>query len=140
MKINSNNILLDFTATMDFNNQNIAEKFKNKTLYKYDLTQFRKDGYSKEIELLQTDADINYRIVQALILNIYRQALAASQGVNLKPVILFKSKTIAESNRNESDFHTLIDNLQLNAIDEVDNNTNKIAILSNAFKFLEQTI
>lgn len=135
LKINSNNILLDFTATMDFNNQNIAEKFKNKTLYKYDLTQFRKDGYSKEIELLQTDADINYRIVQALILNIYRQALAASQGVNLKPVILFKSKTIAESNRNESDFHTLIDNLQLNAIDEVDNNTNKIAILSNAFKF-----
>jgi len=96
------NILLEFTATTDYEDPKIAEKYQDKALYRYDLKQFRQDKFSKEIDLVRSEFDEKYRIIQALILNIYRQILAAKHGVNLKPVILFKAKrTIKESERNK---------------------------------------
>jgi type III restriction enzyme len=37
------NILLEFTATIDLINENIVEKYIDKIIYKYDLKQFRLD-------------------------------------------------------------------------------------------------
>src|SRR5690554_74666 len=50
-KMNFDNILLEFTATLDYESRKIVEKYQDKVLYKYDLAQFRIDKYSKEINL-----------------------------------------------------------------------------------------
>ena len=137
-KMNYENVLLEFTATTDYTNRNIVDKYRNKVLFKYDLSEFRKDGYSKEINLLRSQFDEKYRVIQALILNLYRQELATSHNINLKPVILFKAKrTIDESERNKENFHELIDNLSVKDINDV-RSGNSIPILQKAFAFFEK--
>ena len=79
-KQNIGNLLLEFTATMDFLNKNIVEKYKNKIIYKYELKEFRNDGYSKDVELLHTDTNKKERIIQAIILSQYRQEVAGKNG------------------------------------------------------------
>ncbi len=134
---NYDNILLEFTATADYEDSNIKTKYLNKVLFRYDLAEFRKDGYSKEINLLRSQFDEKHRIIQALVLNLYRQELATSHNINLKPVILFKAKkTIVENNRNKENFHKLIENLTATEIDEVRNNQ-QIKILNKAFSFFD---
>src|SRR5690554_7674354 len=100
-----NNFLMEFTATLDYDSREIVRKYQDKVLYKYDLAQFRIDKYSKEINLVRSHYDEQDRIIQALILNLYRQELATSNNINLKPVILFKAKrTIKESEQNKKNF------------------------------------
>jgi type III restriction enzyme len=71
------------------------------------LSQFRTDKFSKEINLVRSLYDEKERIIQALILNLYRQELATINNINLKPVILFKAKkTIKESEQNKENFQT----------------------------------
>ena len=90
------NLLLEFTATLDYSNTFINDKYMNKVLYRYDLRQFRNDGYSKDVYIVQADFEEDDRIIQALILSQYKQEVAAKNRINLKPVILFKAqKTIA---------------------------------------------
>ncbi|MCQ2304046.1 MAG: DEAD/DEAH box helicase family protein [Bacteroidales bacterium] len=134
---NYDNVLLEFTATADYEDSNIKTKYLNKVLFRYDLAEFRKDGYSKEINLLRSQFDEKHRIIQALVLNLYRQELATSHNINLKPVILFKAKkTIAENDRNKENFHKLIENLTATGIDEVRDNQ-QIKILNKAFAFFD---
>jgi type III restriction enzyme len=52
---NEDNLLLEFTATLDYTHSQIAEKYRNKVLYRYDLRQFRNDGYSKDVYIVQAD-------------------------------------------------------------------------------------
>ena len=133
--MNYDNILLEFTATTDYDAQNIRDKYQKKVLFRYDLSDFRKDGYSKEINLLRSQFDDKYRIIQALILNLYRQELATQHNINLKPVILFKAKKrILENQQNKERFHKLIDNLTVQDIDEV-RRSNNIKVLQMAFAF-----
>jgi type III restriction enzyme len=138
-KQNSQNLLLEFTATMgDFIDKSIADKYRNKVIYKYDLREFRGDGFSKEIELLHTDSTKEERIVQAIILSQYRQEVAGKNGINLKPVILFKAqKTIEQSRQNKELFHKIIDRLAVKDIDNIRKKTN-IEILQKAFKFFKE--
>lgn len=129
------NILLEFTATLDYEAQEIAQKYQDKVLYRYDLAQFRYDLYSKEINLVRSHYDEAERITQALILNLYRQELATSRNINLKPVILFKAKrTIKESEQNKENFHKLIDNLSAKHIDAL-RKTSTVEIVAKAFTF-----
>ena len=131
------NILLEFTATLDYESQKITEKYRNKVIYKYDLAQFRVDKYSKEINLIRSQYDEQGRIIQALILNLYRQELATTNNVNLKPVILFKAKrTITESEQNKVNFHKLIENLSEEQIERIQK-TSTVSIVQKAFKFFE---
>jgi len=134
---NPENILLEFTATLDYESKNIIKKYEDKVIFKYDLAQFRIDKYSKEINLIRSNYDEKERIIQALILNQYRQELATRQNINLKPVILFKAKkTIKESEQNKINFHNLIDNLSVKEI-EVIRSTSTVAILQKAFHFFD---
>lgn len=134
---NCDNILLEFTATVDLSNQEIKAKYENKIIYRYDLAQFRIDGYSKEINLIRSFYDERERILQALILNIYRQEIATDNNINLKPVILFKAKrTIKESERNKSNFHTLIENLSAEQIIKI-KETSTVAIVQKAFAYFQ---
>ncbi len=138
LKQNSQNILLEFTATLDYESKEIAAKYQDKVIYKYDLSQFRIDKYSKEINLMRSYYNEHDRILQALILNLYRQELAAVYHINLKPVVLFKAKkTIKESEQNKLNFHQLIDNLTAEMIDEI-SCTATVAIIKKAFEFFNK--
>ena len=97
-KSNPANCLLEFTATVDFRDETLATKYLPKLLYDYPLSQFRIDGYSKEIKVLQASLEPFERAIQAIILSQYRRKVFEKYGKAIKPVLLFKSKTIKESN------------------------------------------
>jgi len=131
------NILLEFTATHDYNDTELTKKYQNKVIFKYDLAQFRIDKYSKEINLIRSFYDEKERILQALILNLYRQELATAHNINLKPVILFKAKkTIKESEQNKINFHNLIEDLSAQLVDQI-RNTATVSVVQKAFSFFD---
>ena len=133
---NEDNLLLEFTATLDYTHDSLVDKYRNKVLYKYDLRQFRNDGYSKDVYIVQADFEEKDRIVQALILNQYKQEVAAKYQINLKPVILFKAqRTIEQSKTNKADFHKLIDGLT--AAHVVNIRRSNISIVQRAFQFFD---
>lgn len=78
------NVLLEFTATIDLGNPNIKQKYEDKIIFQYDLKQFRLDKYSKEIEVLQADLDPVDRTLQAVILSQYRRKIAEKYKLHLK--------------------------------------------------------
>ena len=134
---NYENILLEFTATIDTDTAELVKHYQDKVIFKYDLAEFRKDKYSKEINLIRSLYDEQDRIIQALILNMYRQELATSNDINLKPVILFKAKkTIKESEQNKQNFHKLIDDFSVAMVEKIQN-TSTVPIVQKAFRFFE---
>lgn len=137
LKTNSGNLLLEFTATTDYNNPAIAKEYENKIIYRYDLRQFREDKYSKEINLFKSHYDEKERIIQALILNVYRQELATVHGINLKPVILFKAqKTVAQSAQNKENFHQIIEQFSTVDVKNI-KQTATAPIIKKAFAFFK---
>ena len=107
------NHLLEFTATAELNNSSIKEKYLNKAIIQYGLKEFRQDGYSKNIFLAQTKTDeIKERFLLAILLSQYRLEIASKYGLNIKPVILFKSKTIAESKNYTKKFNEIIEHIK----------------------------
>lgn len=106
------NILLEFTATADLSDSAIFQKYFDKILFDYPLKQFRMDGYSKEVRVLQSDVELMERALQALILSQYRRKVFEKNKKHIKPVILFKSKTIAESKSFHVDFIEKINTLK----------------------------
>jgi len=135
---NEDNLLLEFTATLDYAHSNIVDKYRNKVLYRYDLRQFRNDGYSKDVYIVQADFEENDRILQALILSQYKQEVAAKHRINLKPVILFKAqKTIAQSKENKANFHKLIERLSGKDIERIRQKSD-IPLVRRAFAFFDE--
>ncbi|MDD2960845.1 MAG: DEAD/DEAH box helicase family protein [Muribaculaceae bacterium] len=98
------NILLEFTATEDFTDQNIADKYADKIIFDYPLKKFREDGYSKDIAVVQSDASPLERAIQAIILSQYRRKLFTTIKQDVKPVVMFKSKTIAANKAFHDEF------------------------------------
>ncbi len=133
---NDDNLLLEFTATFDDKTSAIVEKYRNKIIYRYDLVQFRNDKYSKDIEIVRSDFSLEDRILQAIILNHYKESVATAHSIQLKPVILFKGKTIPESEKNKDDFHKLIDSLTRNDIDRI--RRSEVLIIKQAFRFFDK--
>ena len=134
---NPNNLLLEFTATHDYETPAIVDKYRNKVIYRYDLVNFRNDRFSKEVVLVHSDLDPHSRILQALILNQYKEQVAVNNGINLKPVILFKAqRTIAQSQENKANFHKLIDELIADQIDKF--RGSDIEIVQRAFRFFDE--
>jgi len=134
---NEDNLLLEFTATLDYAHKNIVEKYRSKVIYRYDLRQFRNDGYSKDIYIVQADFEEKNRIIQALILSQYKQEVAAKHRINLKPVILFKAqRTIAQSQENKANFHKLIENLKVSDIEEIRKKSN-IDLVKRSFRYFK---
>ncbi len=136
--LNSNpeNILLEYTATIDMDNPNIYEKYSDKIIFEYDLKQFRIDGYSKEVKVLQADLENWERMLQAVILSQYRRKIAERNGIRLKPVILFKSKSIKESEENYKLFREKMDNLNGADIEKIASNATG-TVMEKVFQYLE---
>ena len=133
--------IFEFTATIDLTNQAIAQKYQNSLLFKYDLKEFRLDKYSKDVLFHLVDGDVNHRMLQAIIISQYRKKIALKNGINLKPLVMFKSQKIAESQENLDAFLGVLDNLspvniqeQRNLVSESDEKT---SILKKAFKYFE---
>ena len=136
-KSNGANLLLEFTATHDYETPTMVEKYRNKIINRYDLINFRNDKFSKEVVLVHSDLDQDSRILQALILNQYKQEVAAKNNINLKPVILFKAqKTIAQSQENKENFHKLIDGLTGDKIKGI--RKSPLEIVKRAFCFFDK--
>jgi type III restriction enzyme len=110
-KANPENVMLEFTATVDFSDENLSKKYKPKLLFDYPLKEFRRDGYSKEVKVLQSDLSLLERSLQAILLSQYRRKIFEKHGKDIKPVILFKSKTIKDSQEFVKEFTQLIFNL-----------------------------
>jgi type III restriction enzyme len=135
---NLDNILLEFTATLDYEHKNIVEKYKPRVIFRYDLRQFKDEKYSKDVNLLRSDLSDNDRILQAVILNQYKQDIALKNGINLKPVILFKAqKLIAESLENKANFHRIIENLSESQLQNIKEHST-VAIIQKAFTFFSE--
>ena len=134
---NRDNLLLEFTATHDYENRSMIEKYQNKVLYRYDFKNFRDDRFSKDVVLVHSALDLQARILQALILNQYKQYIAAKYSIQLKPVMLFKAqKTIMQSRENKANFHKLIDELTGDQINRI--RSSEADIVQRAFRFFDR--
>lgn len=116
---NSENILLEFTATCDLANPQIRAEYENKIVFDYPLHKFRADLYSKEIKTLRSDMDIMDRAIQALVLSQYRLKLFQDNHLSIKPVVLFKSAKIADSKSFMATFIEVIKKLDGSAIERI---------------------
>ncbi|MBO8140357.1 MAG: DEAD/DEAH box helicase family protein [Thermosipho sp. (in: Bacteria)] len=134
---NPDNIMLEYTATIDLENPDIFNKYKDKIIFEYDLKQFRIDGYSKEVKVLQADLENWERMLQAVILSQYRRKIAERNGIRLKPVILFKSKSIKESKENYELFRKKMDDLSVTDIENIITNANG-TVLEKIFNYFEK--
>lgn len=112
-------------------------------IFKYDLKEFRLDKYSKDVLFHLVDNELPTRMLQAIIISQYRKKIALKHGINLKPLVLFKSQKIAENKGNLEAFLDMLANLSveqvqsqknLNANDEEQKN-----ILEKAFAFFEES-
>ena len=134
---NRDNLLLEFTATHDFATPAMVNKYRDKVIIRYDLPEFRNDGFSKDITLVYSDFSLDDRILQALILSQYKQEVAACHRINLKPVILFKAqRTIVQSQENKANFHRIIDHLAGTQIARI--RKSNIPIIQRAFQFFSE--
>jgi type III restriction enzyme len=130
------NMLLEFTATVDLSHEAIRAKYADKILYDYSLRQFREDGYSKDIELRQADLPPAERMMQAMVLSQYRRKVAEAHGLHCKPVILMKSKTIKDSGDNEAAFTAMVAGLTGEALDALRATSEGDGTLSKAFSYI----
>ncbi|MFM0762241.1 DEAD/DEAH box helicase family protein [Streptococcus suis] len=133
--------IFEFTATIDLTNPTLAQKYEKSLLFKYDLKEFRLDKYSKDVLFHLVDGEVNHRMLQAIIISQYRKKIALKNGINLKPLVMFKSQKIAESQENLDAFLGLLDNLspediqaQRELVIEMDE---KFSILKKAFSYFE---
>jgi len=133
---NKDNILLEFTATADLSVPEIETKYSDKLIYDYPLKQFRKDGYSKEVKVLQADLSPFDRALQGVLLSQYRRKVFEKYKKLIKPVILFKSKTIKESQSFFDEFATGIKNLKVSDLQKIKNAKPDEAI-AKVFQYLE---
>lgn len=113
------NVLLEFSATVDFEDDKLAAKYQNKTLFDYSLRRFRQDGYSKNISLQQSQLPALQRALLATLLSQYKRKLFAAIGLECKPVILFKSRLIKENAAFYRDFSAAIRNLSVADLEQL---------------------
>ena len=130
------NILLEFTATADLSDPAIAQKYENKIIFDYTLKKFREDRYSKDVEVLESDLEPLDMALQAMILSQYKRKLFAEIKQDIKPVVLFKSKTIAANKAIFMDFISAVVNLNEADIDKIRQRAKDD--LSSAFSYFNQ--
>ena len=119
---NSANVLLEFTATEDFANPAIADKYKDKVIFDYPLKKFREDGYSKDIAVLQSDMQPIDRAMQAVIMSQFRRKLGNQIRQDIKPVVMLKSKTIKANNEFFNLFVETIKTLTVDILQHIKSN------------------
>jgi type III restriction enzyme len=134
---NAENLLLEFTATVELSHPTIAEKYRDKILPQYSLKDFREDGFSKEVKTLQADLPTLDRALQAVVVSQYRRKVAENNKLILKPVILMKSRTINESEDFEEAFYQTVECLTVARLRAV-KATSSSPVIQRAFTYFER--
>lgn len=145
---NKQNIMLEFTATCDLKDKNVSQKYKDKIVFNYPLVSFRKSGYTKDFQNFATDTDAWTRTLIALIMSEYRRFLFADLKLNIKPVIMLKSRVIKESKSFYIQFFKKIKelttnelrNLELVEVDRLTEAINYFKEKDDTLELLEQSI
>jgi len=141
------NMLVEFTATVDLANQAIHEKYQDKIVFRYDFMQFNRDGFSKDVRFLynqeiHTEDQKRLLIINAVALSEYRKLLAEKEmGLYMTPILLVKSTKIAKSEEDREFFDTVINSLRpedLNRLKELgqENTDREHEILSDMFAWI----
>lgn len=130
------NVMLEFTATADLTNPDIAAKYENKLLFDYPLRQFRAEGYSKDVQTLQADLPSFERAIQAILLSQFRRKLFEKNGLIIKPVVLFKSKTIKDSQRFQAEFIHSMKTLSVDTLRHIQD-ANPDTVLKKVFEYCQ---
>ncbi|EHS59313.1 DEAD/DEAH box helicase family protein [Paenibacillus sp. Aloe-11] len=109
------NLLLEFTATVDFEKEEIYNKYRDKVVYRYPLNKFMFDGYSKQVKRIETSASDEDKMLNVVLLSQFRKYRAYAEGVtgSFKPVIMFKSPKIEISLEAAKVFNELIATLNV---------------------------
>lgn len=109
------NLLLEFTATVDFDKEVIYNKYRDKVVYRYPLNKLMFDGYSKQVKRIETSASDEDKMLNVVLLSQFRKYRAYAEGVtgSFKPVIMFKSPKVAISLEATKVFNDLIANLNV---------------------------
>ncbi len=124
--VENRNVLLEFTATIP-KNTDVIEKYRTKTIYKFELVDFLNAGYTKEINLVSTSLKKKEKILLALLFNWYRHQIALKNNIaNFKPVILFRSKFIEDSKKDYAEFLSVVSELKSADFDFLKNIENSI--------------
>lgn len=105
---NRENLLLEFTATCDLQNPFILSEYESKIVFDYPLHKFREEKYSKQVRAIRADIGYQDRMLTALMFSQYRLKVFQDYRLYIKPVVLFKAKTIAESKTFEQGFYELV--------------------------------
>jgi len=134
--------IFEFTATIDLTSKDIATKYEKSLIFKYDLKEFRLDKYSKDVLFHLVDGDLKVRMLNAILISQYRKKIALKNGVNLKPLVMFKSEKIAENKENLNLFKELLEELTPEMILQQKfviklNNEKRINILQKALEYFE---
>ena len=136
--------IFEFTATIDLSNKDIAEKYKDSLIFKYDLKEFRLDKYSKDVLFHLVDGDLKVRMLNAILISQYRKKIALKNGVNLKPLVMFKSEKIADNRGNMELFQEMLSELTPETILEQKamiqiNTDTKVNVLQKALDYFESS-
>jgi type III restriction enzyme len=140
-----NNMLIEFTATVDLANKNIHAKYRDKLIYKYNFFDFNKDGYCKDVRFLynnetQIENQKKHLIVNAVALSQYRKMLFREKlGKEINPVILVKSKRIKDSTTDREFFENVISNLKPEDFEKLGRAKKDVNdVIKNMFYFIEK--
>lgn len=111
------NRLLEFTATIDLENKNVYQKYKDKVLYRYALDRFIQDKFSKNVKRIQSSNTDMDNMMNVVLLSEYRRRYALEEHESyIKPVIMFKSQRVDASNAAHEQFNNLIDTLTVGSL------------------------
>ncbi len=148
------NVLLEFTATARLEQEypEILEKYQDKAIYRYDLKEYRLDGFSKDVRTLQINAPMMERVLSAVIISQYRRKIAEKYKIALKPVIMFKANRVTSpkqrdertndnpqivvSSEFKTVFHSFIEGLNKKLLEQQSNIQDET--LQKAFLFFDQ--
>ena len=133
--------IFEFTATIDLTNPTLAQKYEKSLLFKYDLKEFRLDKYSKDVLFHLVDGNVNNRMLQAILISQFRKKIALKNGINLKPLVMFKSQKISES---EGNLHSFLELLDCLTVEDIQNQRRLVSeteeqnnILKKALEYFE---
>lgn len=135
-KQNAKNILLEFTATCDLSTEKNKAKYTDKIIFDYPLKKFNFDKYSKEIRSLRSDFERMDKALIALMLSQYRLKVFQENRLNIKPVVLFKSFKIADSQEFMAEFLETIKTLRGEKLRELAKNCT-VELFQRAVKYFE---
>ena len=133
---NKDHVLLDFTATADIKDKNLRAKYFDKMIYNYPLLKFRESGYTKDFQNFATNSTLWERALMAMVMSEYRKYLFSDAGVNIKPVVLFKSQRISDSEEFYDEFFEKLKNLSTTDLEDLYNA--EIKELSSALDYFKK--